>query len=250
MVPYLPVGIGIAILYTALHGLSAVDRSWGWFPTLTLFPTEAPPALSVAWTLQHELIFYAFYAVIFFSGRLLTGLIAWSVAITANAALGLDLSAFFRFFLSAINLEFIFGIVAAWMLLKNRVPSAISAITVSIISLSVWVYLGSERSQSALVGLAIAAVIPTICRFEVNRGFKVPRLLVFLGAASYAIYLIHNPIVSVVCRLIVKIGVTDWYLGLLLVVAVSTTAGVLYYWLYEKRVMEAVRNKSAKIVTI
>lgn len=74
MLPYLPVGIVLAFAYTLFSSLSEGDRSWGLVSTLTLIPTELPPALSVAWTLQHELIFYLIYAGLFFSGRIWIGL--------------------------------------------------------------------------------------------------------------------------------------------------------------------------------
>lgn len=86
--PYLPVGIGIALLYTLAPQFSAGDRYWSWLPTLTLLTVKAETALSVAWTLKHELVFYALFAAFHFSGRLVLGLAAWSVAIIASALTG------------------------------------------------------------------------------------------------------------------------------------------------------------------
>lgn len=59
--PYLPVGIGIALLYTILPQLSAASRDWAWLPTLTLAPVNQSTALSVAWTLKHETLFYTIF---------------------------------------------------------------------------------------------------------------------------------------------------------------------------------------------
>lgn len=66
MLPYWPVGIGLALAYMLLPSLSDSGRAWGWVSTSTLFPTNLPPALSVAWTLQHELVFYFIYAALYF----------------------------------------------------------------------------------------------------------------------------------------------------------------------------------------
>src|SRR5689334_4430297 len=38
--PYWPVGVGIALLYTFLPHVSAGDHSWSWLPTLTLLPVS------------------------------------------------------------------------------------------------------------------------------------------------------------------------------------------------------------------
>src|SRR5690242_1205496 len=45
--PYLPIGIGIALAYTAMPATSLGDRSWSWLTTLTLVPINSRPALSV-----------------------------------------------------------------------------------------------------------------------------------------------------------------------------------------------------------
>src|SRR5689334_3783110 len=57
--PYLPIGIGIALLYAMDPSLSEGNRSWSWLPTLTLLPVSSDTALSVAWTLKHEILFYS-----------------------------------------------------------------------------------------------------------------------------------------------------------------------------------------------
>jgi len=120
MVPYLPVGIALATAYMLLPALSEGDRAWGWVPTLTLFPTALPPALSVAWTLQHELVFYLLYAALFFSGRLATGLAVWAAAIVAGAITGLPDWPLLRTALATINIEFIAGVAAAAWFLSGR----------------------------------------------------------------------------------------------------------------------------------
>lgn len=64
-VPYLPIGIAIYLLYLLLPGLSEAARSPSLLTSLTLLPDNRPPALSVVWTLVHEMTFYALYALLF-----------------------------------------------------------------------------------------------------------------------------------------------------------------------------------------
>lgn len=242
MIPYLPVGVGMAALYLVFPGVSGSSRDWSWLSTVTLFPTELPPALGVAWTLQHELIFYGLYAVLFFSGRLWSGVAVWMVAIVASQLTSLGLPPLLAIALAPINLEFIFGIVAAWMFLTGRVPPISAAFAVGGLSLSLWITLGAEREQSYLVGLAIAALIPVMCRCEVAGKITVPRVFVFLGAASYAIYLVHSPVLSVVTRAVAAVGVSGWLPGLAVSAAVATAAGILYYSAIERPAMRVIRN--------
>lgn len=60
---YLPVGIGLILLYAAMPGFSAAggEREYSLASSLLLIPADGPPALSVAWTLVHELMFYAVF---------------------------------------------------------------------------------------------------------------------------------------------------------------------------------------------
>jgi exopolysaccharide production protein ExoZ len=68
-VPYLPVRIAMYVLYVLFPGTSEGDR-----PSLsvltTLTPLPSKPALSVAWTLVHEMIFYMIFSLWFVSLRL------------------------------------------------------------------------------------------------------------------------------------------------------------------------------------
>lgn len=245
MVPYLPVGIGMAILYTLLPALSdGGGRQWSWISTLTLLPSDGAPALNVAWTLQHELMFYGFYAVFFFSGRLLLGMALWMAGIITVSFVGPDLPPFLRTALAPINLEFSFGIVAAWLVLNDRVPHKAVALAGAGVCLAVWVAIGASRQQSWIAGLAIAAIVPMICRMDIEGRIRIPKVFVFLGAASYAIYLVHDPVLSVVSRGVAFAGVTNWPLGLLLASIAAAGAGVAYYIAYERQAV-----KIAKAIT-
>lgn len=106
--PYLPVGIAIALIYSFVPQLSGGDRFWSWLPTITLLPVQAKTALSVAWTLKHEMFFYALFAAFYFTGRLAEGMALWTVAIIAAAFAGFETIP-----LALINLEFVFGILVA-----------------------------------------------------------------------------------------------------------------------------------------
>ncbi len=77
--PYLPISIGMIALYAALPGFSASgEREFSWVSSLFLLPADQPPALSVAWTLVHEMQFYTVFLLFFLSRRLLVaGLLLW-----------------------------------------------------------------------------------------------------------------------------------------------------------------------------
>ena len=110
-IPYLPVGVGIFLLYLALPGMSDGGRSPGVLASFTLVPSNSPPALSVAWTLVHEMIFYAMYALRFIDRRLFRVVFAvWVGAIALVAAMEITLPLAARYFLSPLNLCFVLGV--------------------------------------------------------------------------------------------------------------------------------------------
>lgn len=234
--PYWPVALTLALAYTLLPQLSDGGRAWSWVTTLTLIPTSYPPALSVAWTLQHELVFYFIYAVLFFSGRIWHGLLIWTAAISVGNLVSLPHLPILQIIIAPINIEFIAGVAAASIFLKNlNVRFHYSLLIAATFTLA-FVLFGGERDNSWLVGLSIAAFLPWVCRREMAGAFDVPSWLVFCGAASYAIYLTHNPFISLLSRALARSGM-DWLGALVLSVVACGILGFLYYLAWERPIM-------------
>ena len=78
-----------------------------------------------------------------------------------------------------------------------------------------------DSGVTTLFGLSMALVIVGLVRLEQTEMLKVPVTLIGLGNASYAIYLLHNSVISLVVRVT---GSLEW-LGCLIVCAVIATIG-------------------------
>lgn len=240
---YLPVALGLAVAYSLLPGLSEGARVWGWIPTVTLFPTALPPALSVAWTLQHELFFYLIYGLSrLMPGRLWAGMALWLAAIVAAGLAGMPDLALARVALHPINVEFLAGLLAAEAFLRGWRWRAGMAFGAAFALVAAFVLLGGLREQSWLVGLAIACVIPVLCRWEAAGAFSVPGWMVFGGAASYAIYLTHNPLLSILSRGMGALG-AGWIVAILGATLICFLAGAAYHLLWERPVLRAMRRR-------
>jgi peptidoglycan/LPS O-acetylase OafA/YrhL len=227
--PYLPVGLSLALLYSLAPHLSASSRDWAWFPTLTLAPVASATALSVAWTLKHEVLFYVLFGLGFFLGRLWQVLGLWLVFIM----IAMTFRAPENIVLAPINLEFFFGIACAMLARRNWGPDWLVPVGLALIA--IWLLTGADRSFSPVVGLAFALIILPIVRRERMGALRVPRWLTFLGAASYAIYLVHNPLISVAARFYSS----DPYGMLLCGSSAGLLGGILYYWFVERRIMKS-----------
>lgn len=229
-IPYLPVGLGLAALYTLLPGVTAGDYRWSWLPTLTLLPIEKP-ALLVAWSLQHEVTFYFIFAVAFFSRRLVPVLALWGLLIALNTAtVRADIIP-----LRLINLEFLMGVVVA--MLKDRWTPPLRLAPIPALC---WLLLGADRNWSIWVGLSCALAIWNLVNRERAGKLAVSRSLIFLGAASYAIYLTHSLAISAVGRLFAGMPRTIF----LACLPAGAATGIAYFLLIERPLLRTARSFS------
>lgn len=238
--PYLPVGIGMALLYSFLPQLSAAEgRPWTWLSTLTLAPVSSDTALSVAWTLKHEILFYAIFGLGYYSGRLAMVLGIWLAAIIAAAIAGLPASVPF----APINLEFFMGIAAAVLARRGWGPNWLLLASAGVFAL--WLALGADRSMSPIAGLAFGLAMLPVIRLERRGAISVPAWLTFLGAASYAMYLVHNPVISLAARL----SSSNPYVVFVIGTLVGTAAGIVYYWFIERHLIGMTwRSKTSNLL--
>lgn len=246
-VPYLPVGIGMLLLLLFVPGLSTLQRSPGMLTSLTLLPSASLPALSVAWTLTHELLFYALFSLYFISRRaLFAALAAWGILILGLWFLGHTPELPAKYLLDPVNLCFLLG-VALYYLTRGGlavgagVALAGAALGVAAIGLEA----GLPRPERWLLALGFAGLI--VCASSPWAGRYAPaRWMLALGAASYSIYLVHTPVLGLAIR-----AVATYFPGaapsvaFVAISAVALAAGILYYRVYERPALSAARRLGA-----
>jgi exopolysaccharide production protein ExoZ len=195
-VPYLPIAVALALAYTFLPGLRRGVIPWNWFSTLTLLPSNAEPSLHVAWTLQHEIIFYGLAWVLLSSRRLLLGCCVWAALILGIYAWRGPVA---WPALSLIDLEFILGMGVAWCFLHGKLRHNLLLALLGLVFIAAF-FVRGDRDYSILFGIGMALLLLPVVRAEA-RGMGVHPVAVFLGAASYSIYLVHLPFLSILVRL-------------------------------------------------
>jgi len=211
--PYLPVSVAMMALYSLAPSMSAAGRDWSALTSLTLIPSERPPALAVAWTLSHEMAFYIIFLGMFFSRYFYAALALWGVIMLAfivgPTAIAMPADSFFvstsiaeavvKLLFNPINLEFLMGVAASWIIANttwSAWPFAIAGIAAAIL----YFPLAAPLGYSVVFGLAMALFTIGMTRLELSGGIAFPNWLVLLGDASYALYLLHYPIVSALAR--------------------------------------------------
>lgn len=251
--PYLPVGILMALLYTLMPSVSEGDRSWGWFTTLTLLPAEDRPALNVAWTLRHEVVFYFVFGLLFYFRKLWIGFALWAAAIFAYEC-SLDpgnQSGILGQLFGSINIEFLFGLLVAKFYLENKKPNYLLCFLLMFGAFTLWVIFGAIVDQSWLVGLSLAAGVYVLIDLEMKGRVQIPKFLSVLGNGSYSIYLVHPIAVSIAVRIAHKFFGGSEGVAFLFVFLTSITVGMVYYVLIEKPVVNYLRLKlSSRLVKL
>lgn len=245
---YWPVGLGLLALYAALPGLSAGGRDYSLMSSLLLVPANAAPALSVAWTLVHELMFYGVFLLFFVSRRwLVGGLVAWALVIVVAQQFFAP-SGWLRYPLSPLNIEFMLGVGAAWLVRSRALQSqgrATALVGTSVAFAALWL-MGPEKAIEfrLLFAAGLALFIVGFAVHEQAVALRWPMWLLVLGNASYSIYLVHNPLLSITQRVAGRLALT-WPAAMVWGVVLSVVAGWVYFRVVERPAQRFFRDRFA-----
>lgn len=159
--------------------------------------------LNVAWTLFHETLFYAVFCLFLVRrnlGLFVLGL--WCslcvLMVFLHGPVGLR-----EYLIAPVNVLFAFGMLAAWLLRTRAIARAgiIAALGTAVITAAIVVAclrfdLGNPVQY--LAGIGAALLILGTARLEELGRLTIPHALRFFGDASYSIYLIHFPFLTLI----------------------------------------------------
>lgn len=251
-VPYWPIGITMLLAYYIFPEFSQSNRDVSIVTSIFLVPYGAP-ALSVAWTLIHELMFYLLFSIWFLSSfRFNLFLIVWLFSILFyNYCLDLFGSfdnIFFKYFLSVYNIEFMLGYIASIIVLNfgsrfSKISFYFFVLLFAVFSVLMW---KGVRDFEGLLNylFSIACFFGILASLNVNFN-KRRNLLLVLGNASFSIYLIHNPLISILSRVSYIVGVGR-YFYLAIGFVICLIFGWFYYFLIERKILSRLKRSLPK----
>jgi len=233
-IPYLPVALAyMGLLLVFQHGPLS-ERPWSLWATFTLLPAEKSSTLTVAWTLTYELIFYAFFLLAFISRRaLLAASLIWVVYLLTvlSGHVARPDSAGLSALSNPIILEIFCGALAAWLFVRVPVRMRWGILALGLWGLVIMFWTG----ERALLGPPLALIVLAAAMTPYRTPDRVTDALIFLGAASYAIYLVHSPVVSILARVLQPLE--QRFVIFCAYVLIGTALGVLYHLLFERPAM-------------
>lgn len=212
---------------------------------MLLLPANAAPALSVAWTLVHELMFYGVFLLFFVSRRwLVGGLLAWALVIVWANQSAVP-TGWLRYPLSLLNIEFMLGVGAAWLVRSGVVEGhglGLAVLGSAMACVALWL-MGPEKNAylRLLMALGLALLITGFAVHEQAATVRWPALLLLMGNASYSIYLVHNPLLSITQRVAGHMALT-LPAAMVWGVVLSVLAGWVYYRVIERPALRFFRE--------
>nr|WP_314622244.1 acyltransferase [uncultured Noviherbaspirillum sp.] len=211
--------------------------------------------VGVAWTLQHEIMFYLIFAVALlhrqlgialFAGWFCFILVAWGVGEGHTDSPVLARLA------STYNLEFFFGILAAVLMRKLPTHLIYPVLAIGIgafASFSLAENMGRFNAYTPVApiayGLSSMLIVIGIAAANQNGWLSAPRFLTQLGTASYATYLLHIPCIGVYYKLLTIAGLhTAMPLDVLYLLLVTSAIGscIVISRMVEYPLMQLVRS--------
>lgn len=210
--PYWGVLLPLTLLYLLFPaaGLPSQRDAANILMSALLLPYPMPPVLGVAWTLVHEIFFYAIFAAIIAVGRRALWLLpAWVAAILLGQVIG-GLPFPVSFVLSPYNLEFVMGVGIALLLRSRRLPGAAALFWSGFVVFGAALLLDNPVSTDPfwgrlVFGLASAAMLAGIVEMEREKPLSMPAVFNLFGRASYAIYLIHPVALSLTVHAAIRL---------------------------------------------
>ncbi|MBY4608118.1 acyltransferase [Rhizobium sp. 9T] len=251
--PYLISTAFLLVLTAAWSGTASDDFSlWRIATSALLFPSLnanglVQPILGIGWTLSYEMYFYLAFALALAIGRarylpVLIGIIAavWTIATIAGSDTAQGI-----FFRNPIVAEFLYGCLIAYLHRSGRLPTVPLFVVLPCI---IVVFAASYLCESGVLpedlrciywGAPAAVLLSAFIRLPVNRERPLSRLIVFLGDASYSIYLVHIIFIyQVLSRIYPKLafhGLIRYVdQAVVMTFVTSVVAGIVFHLVIEK----------------
>ena len=221
-----------------------------WATALTLIRfTDGAPPLTIAWTLFHELAFYALFSLLILNRRIgLAALAAFMFAAvvfyqypTVNGRTP------FNVYTAAYNLYFFFGMGAFWLYRRggSGLPEfgfGLVCSTAAILTMPL-----PHHLSSLFLVFGFTFILAGVTKLELSGRLFIPAFLGFIGDASYTIYLTHGNFETTLLKIAMKTNLRN-IIGseatFFVVLCGAIALGCLAYYMIERPLLKLFRRKA------
>jgi len=205
---------------------------------------DSPDAvILVSWTLFHEVLFYALFAVALWRPRVGFGVMAVWLLLSLLDLAPHSRSLLVDFYFSSLHLLFGFGMAAAWWVRRARVKWPALATLCGVV---IFLAAGIERDEwdvlavgwrAIFYGIGAALAVVGAVELEREGRLRVPAWLRLVGDASYSIYLVHFLALSFLAKAVWKLGLAHAVpakMSFILLAVLATAMGVVWHVAVER----------------
>jgi exopolysaccharide production protein ExoZ len=225
-----------------------------------LIPREGALILPPAWALQREVIFCVAFALFLLVPRLgMMVFIVWQAAILMNTITPFAGNAIAEVALDITNIGFAFGMVGAHLVLKDRIPAPWLLTLLGLAGFAAgmtaeWYYVDTvpagahvfgETLEKTYYNVCAAITIPALAAWEQRSAWRVPRFLVVFGGSSFMLFLISQPMNSVIVKLLASPAVKPMLMAetaYVINMVVVVVAAMILHLVIEKPVLARLRT--------
>lgn len=188
-------------------------------PTFYQTSETKPVVLAVAWTLQYEVLFYILFGLSIYSRSLCKLLLlTWIILFSCKAFLDYPLIPILNFATTPYSVLFLAGVAVSHLTGKSNSVTREGRLILTTSTLLLITLIVSEIADFQLRhslrtyvwGTCYAGTIFGLVTTEsADHRFYRNRLLQLAGSSSYSLYLIHYPLVSVICKALILLLPND-----------------------------------------
>lgn len=256
---------GVAVLILSSHSVLTPVKL---LLDVILIPREGALTLPAAWTLQHEAVFYLLFGFMILNRKFgIAMFAAWQFAcliVLVFSLLPQDYSLISATYFGYYNFGFFFGIVIA--ALRERINYSIHRQVLVVLGclgfLGLLVcFAGEWRSGSSFFSspaistltyfVLYSLVILALLSIENKRRSVLDISLGSLGAASYILYIIHEPLYSALYKVYLRLGpsvAAQPIVTFILFVAIAVASSIVIYYFIERPMLRWLRRQFVRNV--
>lgn len=222
-----------------------------------LIPQTHSPVLFVGWTLVHEIRFYLIFGLLIWLkkgwGIILICILILSTIFTyvinPSGYSNLNPQNLVGYLFSYFNIEFLLGVFGAYIMgLSN---TRLQKFYLIILMFSYPAFLRFSNidileQRVFLLGIPFVIIVTLLGIYELKRFLKVPKILLYLGQASFSIYLTHVLINGILIRFLIIGGFSNSSYLLLIMLGVllsSVVGGCIFYSKIEKPMLSYLKAR-------
>jgi len=237
-------------LWPALGGADVTI--WKIVSAFLILPAERENLLAVEWTLRHEVLFYVVFGLIVWSPRV--GISVFCAWLLLSATLPwLEFGFPTSFFFATYHVLFGLGALTAIAHTKKLVqwPGTSTVFGVALF-FSAWMLKPFEVNSNFLtlvLGVGAALIVGGTSELERRGKIRIHRSILFLGDASYSIYLVHFVAISAMCKLVMlapRFVATPDVIAFLVVAGGALMSGIIFYLFVERPLLAALSFRSVR----